>query len=206
MKRSLTKIGLLSAALLATAAPGSANAFQIDRMPVQFGQAEPDGGPERGPQGPGRPGLDIAAKLSAAETYVGITTTQEDAWRAYTSALIAFFERPAPIGGERGPGRDGAPPAPGTEQAKPAAPSPAPLFAERVADRAIEQGEKARALKAAAGSLRSTLSGDQLVRLIEAEVALAPPHGGPEGRPGDWRDHGRPDVPFDMPPPPPADE
>ncbi|SMH37231.1 hypothetical protein [Mesorhizobium australicum] len=205
MKRSLTTIGLLSATLLA-AAPGMANAFQTERMPVQFGQAEPGGEPERGPESMGQLGLDIAAKLSAAETYVGITTAQEDAWRAYTSALIAFFEHPAPIGGEHGPGRDGPPPALGTEQAKPAAPSPAPLFAERVADSAIEQGEKARTLKAAAGSLRATLSGDQLVRLIEAEIAFAPPHGDPEGRPGDWRDHGRPYMPFDMSPPPPTDE
>lgn len=220
MKHPLTTIGLLSAAMLATAAPTFAALLQGERMPPQHAQAEPGGRHEHRAQRPGRHhfdrqderrggrhherrgpsqhGLDLAARLAAAETYVGVTSAQEDAWRAYTSALISFFDRPAPP----------------AQEARPDVPQPAPLFTERLAGRAIEQGEKAQALKDAAEALRAALSDEQLGRLARAEEAFSPrhvgprgPHGGPLGGPRGGPDGGpqRPAAGQDAPPPPAED-
>lgn len=229
MKHPLSTIGLLSAVFLATAAPVLAAPDGNDRPPPisgpqhdglfdqqgpehfgPFGKMPEDG--RSGPQGSANPGLDLAAKLSAAETYVGVTSAQEDVWRAYTSALIAFFDHPMPPppGGAPGvlPDPDGDP-----QQSGPAANADkAPLVSERIAARAIDQGEKAKTLKAAVDALRSALAPDQLKRIAVAEKALQPPprgpHGPAEGR-EEWhaghgpRGHaGQPPIPDDMPPPP----
>lgn len=142
-------------------------------------------------------GLHLAGKLAAAEVYVGIGTGQEDAWRAYASALIGFVEGMAPDARDREPGARGPRPNPGDKGptppaglSRPEGPQPGRLFAETMADRAIRQGEKARTLKAAAEALRSALDDEQLARLAKAERAFAPgpftggPHDGPQGRPG----------------------
>lgn len=155
---------------------------------------------ENGPGPARRPheiGLHLAGKLAAAEVYVGIESGQQDAWRAYTSALIGFADGMEPDAHDRGPGEHGQRPNPGhgrptppADRAQPEGPRTAPLFAERMADRAIEQGEKARTLKEAAEALRSALDDEQLARLARAERAFAPdpgmrgPHGGSHGRPG----------------------
>jgi len=143
-----------------------------------------------------------------------VTTAQEDAWRAYTSALIAFFDHPMPppAGGlDDRHGPDGDPqqppaprPGPTTDPVR-----PLPLVSERIADRAIDQGEKAKALKVAVEALRSTLNADQLKRLASAEDSLRPPprgpHHGPDGRHGEHGPRDRASPPpmprGDIPPP-----
>lgn len=152
---------------------------------------------ENGPgpvQRPHELGIHLAGKLAAAEVYVGIEAGQEDAWRAYTSALIGFVDGMGPGAHGREPGRQPGPgvdePAPPAGRSRPEGPQPGTLFAERIADRAIEQGEKARTLKEAAEALRSALDDEQLARLARAEQAFVPgpgmrgPHDGPHGRPG----------------------
>ncbi|MEO9340427.1 hypothetical protein ABFT80_23730 [Mesorhizobium sp. SB112] len=155
-------------------------------------------GDERGPR---HAGLDLAERLAATETYVGITAGQLDAWRAYSSALIAFFEHPEQDRGSGGPHREERQPSATTQEQRPQPGDTAsrPLLAERLADRTIAQTGKAETLKAAVAALRSALSGEQLDRLTKAERAFAPhdhqrgPAGkdaGHRGRPGD-----------DLPPP-----
>lgn len=142
--------------------------------------------------------LHLAARLAAAEIYVGVTSTQLDVWRAYTTALIGFVGRPefdrrtdAPLGAQP----ESAP----REQADGASSAEAPLFTERLAERVIERGAEANALKAASAALRWTLTPEQIARLREAELSFfQPPR--PEG-PGSERPdrlHGRH---ADMPPP-----
>lgn len=185
---------------------------------LQFAQADfdrpgRDGGPQRphhgertekrghhrenGPGPARRPheiGLHLAGTLATAEVYVGIEAGQQDAWRAYTSALVGFVDGIGPDahgrehGQQSGPGVDR--PTPPAERSRPEGLQSGRLFAERMADRAIEQGEKARILKEAAEALRSALDDEQLARLAKAERAFAPdpgmrgPHDGSHGRPG----------------------
>lgn len=137
----------------------------------------------------GHPGLDLAARLSTLETFVGITPEQQPAWRAYTDALLAFVESGHPAAGAgRGPRPGGArPEAPQGWAGAPAVPggaqpgdTPQILLAERLAGHAVAQGERAEVLQAAAVDLRAALSSDQLSRLIEAETPRrAPGHGAP---------------------------
>lgn len=140
------------------------------------GDEGPGGLDRAGPPPVGRPdhpGLGLAARLAATETYVGITAGQLDAWRAYTSALIDFLENAGP---GPGPDRQWWPAPPGGEDAAKPSPDAAPFFAERLADRAIAQGEKAKALKQAIDALRPVLRPEQLERLAKAEPAFPPPH------------------------------
>lgn len=128
------------------------------------------------------PGLRIAARLAQIETYVGITSAQLDVWRAYTSALIDFFERSARDRGPGGPPPADAPPPPPSQGEPGQAPADAGpvLFAERLADRAIARAEKARTLKTSLDALRAQLTPEQLDRLAKAERAFGPgrrPHG-----------------------------
>jgi hypothetical protein len=187
---------------------------------ADFGPADDNGGPrgDRPPPGqmpdqaPGAPdtALDLAAELATAETYIGITSAQLDAWRAYATALIDLVEGPQHKSGPGGPPRE-AGPRPGGDKPKgppppDAAASPpadGPLAAERLAERMIEQGEKAQALKAAIAALRSALAPEQLVKLRDAERAyLMPP--GPRGPHADGRfDDGRHRWHGEFPPPPP---
>lgn len=132
-------------------------------------------------------GLRIAARLSQTETYVGITSAQLDAWRAYTSALIDFFERPA-RDRPGGPGPAAAPPPPPSQgQRGPTPTDAAPaLFADHLADRAIARAEKARTLKTALDALRAQLTPEQLDRLAKADRAFRPhqrPHGSDRNNP-----------------------
>ena len=236
MKHPLSTVGLLSAALLATAAPVLAAPAGPDRPPMasdgprhggcgdrhgpgRFGPpGEPRDDDRRGPESRLDPALELAARLSAAETYVGVTPAQEDAWRAYTSALIAFFDHPQPPPGigpddANGPQDDAQPPSP--PKPGPVADAPTSLPSDRIADRAIERGEKAKALKAATDALRSALKPDQLQRLAKAEEVLRPPRPphrmdeprpGPDMRPGPDGGGGPGPMPRDMPPPPPPQE
>lgn len=148
---------------------------------------------ENGPGQARRPhdiGLHLAGKLAAAEVYVGIEAGQQDAWRAYTSALVGFVDGIGPDAHGQQPGSGVDRPRPPAARSGPEGPQSGRLFAERMADRAIQQGEKARTLKEAAEALRSALDDEQLARLARAERAFAPdpgmrgPHDGSHGRPG----------------------
>ncbi|MDK8875314.1 Spy/CpxP family protein refolding chaperone [Paracoccus sp. SSJ] len=117
------------------------------------------------------PALGLSAHLAATETYLGITGEQQDAWRDYSQALIAFIEPPAADARAEGDERP-------ADQAR-------PLAAERVAQHALARAEKARALLAATTALRGTLEPAQLERLQQVDPGFGPgPHGprheGPE--------------------------
>lgn len=163
-------------------APNPAPNLAPNLAPMHFspGMKDPrEGQRQRGParrmHGPGVPGLQIAGKLSAAQTYVGITPDQENAWQTYSNAVIDFFERPA----------DGPPAGPEERAGKPqqiGPDAPRPFLAERIAGFAIERGEKGKALKDAFDTLKSVLGADQLDRLAKAEQAFASGPHGPGGR------------------------
>lgn len=140
--------------------------------------------------GPSKPELRLAMRLAVAESYVAITSSQLDAWRVYAVALIELVGHPKSNRGPEGARRE-RPNA--TREERPDGqrddgpqPEAAPLFTERLADRAIERGEKARTLKAAAVALRSVLALDQIAKLRDVECTFLPPPGplGP-GEPGD---------------------
>ncbi len=118
------------------------------------------------PMRPGLPfegaaGMALAAKLSVAETYVGVTSEQLDAWRAYTTALIDFAEPPEAGGRDQKAAADRLP-------------------GEGMADGLIAAAEKAKALKAAIDALKKALQPEQLHRLSEIAptlTAFGPPPG-----------------------------
>lgn len=163
-------------------------------------------GPRRSGHETHQPGLRLAASLAAAETYVGITSAQLDSWRAYTTALIDLLDRPERENGpdrQRGEIPAGPPP---TVDGTPSEQADVPLFAERLADIAIERGERAEALKVAISALRGDLEPDQIGRLRDAERSLLPspePRGPerPDQRRGDPREHLRGETPPPRPSP-----
>ena len=159
----------------------------IHPAPQMQSEAAGDGAPpfaaqNRMPPGPHGPRhepapLELAATLSAAELYVGITPEQLGAWRAYTSALITLFDfRPE----GPGPRPQGKPPA------RPPQQQPEGLFGEDLADRMIAVSDKAKALKDAAATLRAALTPEQAEKLDVLRQTLRPhpgPHGQGPGRP-----------------------
>ncbi|MGF6231794.1 hypothetical protein QFZ27_005749 [Inquilinus ginsengisoli] len=129
------------------------------------GPGRPDG------HGPDRPGiwrpdfkLKLARDLAGLETLIGIRADQLDAWRDYTSALLAVAEPPRPptlaIDGK------------GSEAFAPA---------ERLADAAIARAEAAETLKSAIATLRDRLSPEQIALLQQGERHMGPP---PRALPG----------------------
>jgi hypothetical protein len=232
MKRS-SFVGLLSATILvSTAAPSLSGMLNSSPLPdgrsivrlmaqhegaasepVLLAQADFDGedvnheareiGPPDIVHGAPKPGFHLAAKLAAAETYVGITSAQLDAWRAYTAALIELVERPELDRGPGGP-RRGRPDGPAPAQSAGSPPAVAPLFTERLVDRAIERGKKAETLKAAIAALRPVLTPEQNAKLRDAERSFLPPPGPPVpgGPPGDEHAGGHHPWHGELPPPP----
>lgn len=142
--------------------PGIEHTDVVPRGPGHAGMPVPPH--DRGPAG-----LALAARLSALETFIGITPDQAPVWRAYTDAVLAFARDGRP--GRDGHADVGPPPAPGFGGAG----RPQMLLAERLAESAIARGQNARALKTAANALRETLSPAQLARLIEADTLPPPP-------------------------------
>lgn len=129
----------------------------------------------------------LAQQLSVAQIYVGISAAQEEAWRAYTNAVIAFFEADLPAGNDpQALQHDDVPP-PGADE---------PLQAERLAEHAIRIAEKAQTLQSASKALRAALTPEQLKRLKSMDVMTTPDDAGfdrppffaPSPFPGDARD------------------
>ncbi|WP_271168428.1 hypothetical protein [Hansschlegelia plantiphila] len=190
---------ILTSMLLATCVTGAGFAIAGDQPPpppMEHGGASgPQGwggpdGPRRGPGGDRRGGpMKLAARLSAMETLIGIRADQLDAWRAFTSAAVDLVTPPA----RPEPMKDGAD----------GQPKPREAFdlADRMADRAIARGEKAKALKEAVAALRQKLTPEQLerVKLVEREMRghfhRGPGGGFGPGGPGMRGPHHGPDAP-----------
>ncbi|HEY0122998.1 MAG TPA: hypothetical protein VGC14_14810 [Rhizobium sp.] len=155
--------------------PGPCGDPRSDDRMTAFGKGMPFPPPQGMPDDFHRPdpALELASKLSALETLIGIHSAQLDAWRDYTSALTDFFAPPEhkPMGP---PPADGAKPADADNDAG----KPHGLFGEEEADRALDRAAKARVLKDKATALHNVLTPDQFAKLEDAERSLAPrPHG-----------------------------
>ncbi|WP_051660845.1 hypothetical protein [Bosea sp. 117] len=123
-------------------------------------------GPPPGPHQAGRlpppprpDPLMLAARLSAVETFIGISADQLDAWRGYTNALQSMLQPPVPPKETAG------------------APSDALEFSAGLAREAIDRGDRARKLVVAIEALRGKLAPDQIERLKQAGPILPPPPG-----------------------------
>ncbi|MFK0386543.1 hypothetical protein [Agrobacterium sp. NPDC090273] len=126
----------------------------------------------------------LAAQLSAAEVYIGITPDQLGPWRTYTTALQDVLSlgprppRPLPDFAADASGRDKLPPAQVRTDEAPEAGLPG----ERLAGAILAKAEKAKALQGAAQTLRTVLTSDQLAKLSGVEKMLIAPPPGPSLR------------------------
>jgi hypothetical protein len=160
-------IGLSLGTVMSPGGAALADPVNVDAIHAPQGampsSAGPDGDHAEG-DGPGwhrRPDffrLGLARHLATMETIVGIRSDQLDAWRDYTSALLALME----------------PPARGAMMADRDDPFGRP---EHLADTVIAKADTATRLKAAIAALRQKLTPDQLVLLQQAEVRMGPHHG-----------------------------
>ncbi|BCP51386.1 hypothetical protein K32_00030 [Kaistia sp. 32K] len=128
----------------------------------------------------------IAQHLNTVETLIGIRADQQDAWRDYTNAVLAMFQRPAR-------------PDASADEAKDAAKAP---FAreERLIAITTERAAKAADLQKAIDALKAKLSQEQLQKLADAQLRFGPPMRGHGRDHGPGRDNGRDNGPRDQAP------
>jgi len=162
-------IGLTLGTVMSPGATALANPVNAPVNANMIHVAAPDTlSPGPGGPGPDRPGpgwghrpdfkMKLARDLAGLETLIGIRADQLDAWRDYTSALLAVAEPPWP-------------PTPPADGKGPEAFAPA----ERLADAAIAQAEAAETLKSAITALRDKLTPEQIALLQQAERRMGPP-------------------------------
>ncbi len=185
MKNALSKTLAVAALLCASGTPLAALAQSAGEAPPAAAEEPAHPMPDLAGHGHGRPdafrpdafrppidrpgpaglspALGLAGHLAAAETFLGITAEQQDAWRDYCQALISFLEPAAPPAPEAGAQGD-----------RPPAGQARPLAAERMAAQALARAGKARALLDAATALRGTLEPTQLERLQQVDPGFDP--------------------------------
>lgn len=147
-------------ALIAVAlpTPGVAQAGVPLAPPEAAGPWECEGPPVGPAFDPAAARLVAGLLLSAQETALGIRTEQMDAWRGYTTALIALL----PSGGRLERWTD----------AKKRAEAQAFDLAGDLAGAAIERAEKARALQEAVARLKAALTPEQTGMAREMQERL----------------------------------
>lgn len=101
--------------------------------------------------------LQLASRLAALESFIGIQADQFAVWRAYTDALQAFIRSPEAI-------RE----TPGIKSADALTQSTA------LAEQAVARAPLAATLSSTAGSLRARLAPEQIERLQQAGPLLPP--------------------------------
>jgi hypothetical protein len=157
-------IGLTLGMVMSPGGTALADPVNVNAVHGNTADAPPDG------SGPDRPGLGwrhgpefrpdfrmkLARDLAGLETLIGIRADQLDAWRGYTSALLALMAPPQPpADGGRQPDAFGR--------------------AERLADTVIDRADTAQRLKSAIAALRRTLTPEQVALLQQAERHMGPP-------------------------------
>ncbi len=180
----LASLTLLTSAWGETTNPGPVQAAWSG-MDGKRGDRLDAGGPGHGPHGPmwrcnapggfGPGGMhrgmgwrdpdQIAKRLNAMETEIGIRANQLDAWRDFTDALQGVMQRPKWQPSDGAEGGD-------------AKPQPFAL-AERLADNAIARSKSAEALLKSIDALRAKLTPEQLDKVAAIEARFRGHHHGP---------------------------
>lgn len=137
---------------------------------------------------PPRGGLHLAGALSSMETLIGIKSNQLDAWRDYSSAVLAFLQPPTQDRMQRPQPADFN----GRSDEKP--------MMDMMADAAIARGNAAARVKVTLEALTKILTPEQIRLLASSERDLlrGPPQGFPFGHPAPRDDAGFAPMPGDQ--------